>query len=111
LHQVVGRRKDGSFVRFPDLHDALTAGPCADTDEWRIHFHVPIFADAFDPLQSTQFNIRELLEIHRRAPITQHFEIETYTWDVLPANLKLGLTDSIIREYAWVRDCFSNGEL
>jgi sugar phosphate isomerase/epimerase len=111
LHQVVGRRKDGSLVRFPDLHDALTAGPCADTEEWRIHFHVPIFADAFDSLQSTQFNIRELLDIHRRSPITQHFEIETYTWDVLPANLKLGLTDSIIREYAWVRDCFSNAEL
>ena len=33
---------------------------------------------------------------------TTHLEIETYTWDVLPAGLKLDLGESIAREYDWV---------
>ena len=33
---------------------------------------------------------------------TTHFEIETYTWDVLPGALKLDLLESIAREYEWV---------
>ena len=102
LHQVVGRQHNGTFSRFPDLQEALAAGPGAQTAEWRIHFHVPIFADSFDNLTSTQFNIRETLALQQRSPMTRHFEIETYTWDVLPPSLKLDLTDSILREYQWV---------
>ena len=33
---------------------------------------------------------------------TRHLEIETYTWDVLPAALKIDVSDSITREYRWV---------
>ena len=35
---------------------------------------------------------------------TAHLEIETYTWDVLPADLKASSVDSIAREYEWVLD-------
>ena len=35
---------------------------------------------------------------------TAHLEIETYTWDVLPAGLKASSVDSIAREYEWVLD-------
>ncbi len=37
--------------------------------------------------------------------MTTHLEIETYTWDVLPAGLKMDLADSIAREYEWVLEC------
>jgi len=35
---------------------------------------------------------------------TAHLEIETYTWDVLPPDLKASSVDSIAREYEWVLD-------
>jgi hypothetical protein len=37
--------------------------------------------------------------------LSDHLEIETYTWDVLPASLKTGdITDYVTREIEWVRD-------
>ncbi len=111
LHQVVSRRNDASFARFPDLPQALAAAPDELCEEWRVHFHVPVFAETFDRLGSTQFNIREILDLHQRSPVSRHFEIETYTWDVLPPSLKLGLADSIIREYEWVLDHYADSDL
>ncbi len=34
-------------------------------------------------------------------PDVPHLEIETYTWDVLPAELKASAVESIAREYEW----------
>ena len=34
---------------------------------------------------------------------TNHLEIETYTWDVLPNQMQTDITNSIIREINWVR--------
>ncbi len=39
-----------------------------------------------------------------RHPFTRHLEIETYTWDVLPGDLKIDVVNSIAREYEWVLD-------
>ena len=101
LHQVVERRRDGSFRRYRDLPEALASAGDPDAREWRIHFHVPIFAAAFAGLGSTQDSIRQTLLAH---PPATHLEIETYTWSVLPEPLRLGMLDSIRREYAWVLD-------
>jgi hypothetical protein len=46
--------------------------------------------------------VRTVLGIASRTRFARHFEIETYTWDVLPAGLKADLLDSIGREYEWV---------
>ena len=46
-----------------------------------------------------------------RTRFTRHFEIETYTWDVLPAGLKIDLLDSIGREYEWVLTSGSGNRL
>ena len=43
--------------------------------------------------------LRSAARTHR---FTTHLEIETYTWDVLPAGLKIDLLRSIGREYEWV---------
>jgi sugar phosphate isomerase/epimerase len=101
LHQVVERRRDGSLRRYRDLPEALAHAADRDACEWRIHFHVPVFAEDFGGLRSTREAIRETL---RAKPATSHFEIETYTWSVLPAGLRVGLGESISREYAWVLD-------
>lgn len=103
LHQVVAKTTDGKLVRYPDLPDALKDNnhPFA---EWRAHFHVPVFAEKFGILFSTQDEITEVLTLQKMKPFTQHLEVETYTWEVLPPELKLPLQDSIIRELQWVKD-------
>jgi sugar phosphate isomerase/epimerase len=102
LHQVGERRDDGSLRRFPDLGDALATPHDPELREWRIHFHVPLFTPAYDSLGSTRDHISRLLRCSRQNPFTAHLEIETYTWDLLPAAMKLDLVDSIEREYRWV---------
>jgi hypothetical protein len=57
---------------------------------------------------STQQDIREVLNLQKEQSLTQHLEIETYTWEVLPDLLKLPLEDSIIRELQWVRSVLEN---
>lgn len=100
LHQVVAR-SDSTLRHFPDLDDALAcAGGCGD--EWRIHFHVPLFTRDYQGLESTQDYVASVIHAVRDGSVTRHLEIETYTWDVLPAALKLDLLDSIGREYDWV---------
>ncbi len=107
LHQVVQRNCDGTFRQYPDLPDALPDIHDPQATEWRIHFHVPIFVEKFDPLLSTQDDILRTFELLRERRFTGHLEIETYTWDVLPPALKRDLLDSITREYEWVLDVLS----
>ena len=53
-------------------------------------------------LGSSQDSVRSVIAEARRSGLTEHLEIETYTWSVLPEGLKLELVDSIAREYEWV---------
>lgn len=109
LHQVVERRPDG-LRHYLDLPDALER-PTEDVQgDWRIHFHVPLFAAAYERLGSTQHEVATALRHMLRTGATRHFEIETYTWDVLPAGLKLDLLESIVREYEWVLGIAASAE-
>jgi hypothetical protein len=96
LHQVIGDRE-----RFGDLPEGLAALSGAASKEWRIHYHVPLFLENYGLLSSTQAQVREALKV-LTPEVTRHLEIETYTWSVLPADLKSDITDSIEREYRWV---------
>ncbi len=104
LHQVVARKEDGHFVRYRDLPEALDDYPNPLVREWRAHFHVPVFVRDLGMLQSTQDDISEVLKIQKSRPFTDHMEVETYTWEVLPNELKLPIADSIVRELNWVRE-------
>jgi hypothetical protein len=96
-------RHGNALVRYVDLPAAL-ADP-TPADEWRIHFHVPIFREALGAFRSTQPFLAELLALHRRAEISPHLEVETYTWDVLPAEFRAEpIDDAIARELRWVME-------
>jgi sugar phosphate isomerase/epimerase len=104
LHQVVESGPKG-LRRFADLPEAFATlnGPDGDR-EWRVHFHVPIFLDELGAFSSTQPFIREVLALHAAKPLSQHLEVETYTWDVLPERLRTdAIEQAIARELCWVR--------
>ena len=103
LHQVVARKKDGSLQSYSDLPEALKILDNTDEEEWRIHFHVPVFLDNYGALASTQDQISIVLnEILKNPSLTNHLEVETYTWEVLPEDTRLSLGESISRELAWI---------
>lgn len=101
LHQAVLRRTTGELRKYKDLDEAL-AQPWPDQTEWRVHYHVPIFTERYGHLDSTRSFIDEILDIHTDSPLSNHLEIETYTWEVLPEDLQLPLEESIIREYQYI---------
>lgn len=105
-------RRGGELTRFLNLSDAIAswqANPGGQR-EWRTHFHVPVFLDEIGGFRTTRVNIEAALEMHARTPLSDHLEIETYTWDVLPDNLKTGDIDEYVsREIEWVRDTLTAG--
>ncbi len=101
LHQVIERRGT-TLSHFPDLDVALDHDQSPRGSEWRVHFHVPLFTSDYDGLASTQDYVRQVIGLACQTRFAKHFEIETYTWDVLPPGLKIDLLESIEREYRWV---------
>ena len=104
LHQVKALRKDGTYEEFKDLDEAFAAYKPTTYEEWRVHFHVPLFLETYGFLASTQQEIRETMEIQMKSPFTRHLEIETYTWGVLPSAYQLPMADSISREIKTITD-------
>lgn len=103
LHQVVARRPDGSLARHIDLPDAFASNR-GDAEQWRVHFHIPLDAEPEEPLRSTRQHASDTLAWCREHPgHCGHFEIETYTWGVLPPELQRPVEDQIAAEYRWVR--------
>lgn len=105
LHQVVELRRDGSLERYLDLDQAFAALDRAQGSEWRVHCHVPIFMDSLPELDTTQSFLRDVLALHYSSPLTTHLEIETYTFDVLPEELRaMDVATAISREIAWAKN-------
>ena len=108
LHQVVARKNDGILLHYPDMPDALADSDHQGVEEWRAHYHVPLFIENYDILQSTQADIKTVLDIHKANPFTTNLEVETYTWEVLPAAMRLPINQSICRELKWVNNLLNN---
>ncbi|MEM9079588.1 MAG: metabolite traffic protein EboE [Verrucomicrobiota bacterium] len=99
LHQVI-LEKGGELKRWRDVPDFLKSG---ESGRGRCHFHVPLYAEAAEPLGTTQEHVQEMLDYCMERPeFCGHFEIETYTWGVLPEGLQTDLTEMIVKEYEWV---------
>jgi hypothetical protein len=102
LHQVVTKDHEGTLAKYPDLPEALAEEKANKAEEWRIHFHVPLFIDSYGKLDSTQDEIIKTLDIQKQNSFTHHLEIETYTWGVLPEEIQKPIGQSIVRELQWV---------
>jgi hypothetical protein len=103
LHQVIAR-EGGRLTRYVDLPDAFAAFRSGKAQgEWRIHCHVPVFLADLGALGSTQDSLIATLRGLAAVPLSPHLEVETYTWDVLPEELKTGSkADDIARELSFV---------
>ncbi|OIJ97394.1 metabolite traffic protein EboE [Streptomyces colonosanans] len=97
-----------------DLGEALGADVLPDAAPWRAHFHVPLHAAPAAPLTSTLPVLKAALT--RLAggphPLTRHLEVETYTWQALPPELRprdrARLADGIAAELALARDLLTD---
>jgi hypothetical protein len=99
--------RDGKLTRRLNLSDAIDAWRTDPTGqrEWRTHFHLPIFLAELGGLATTRPGIEAGLAVHADTPLSDHLEVETYTWDVLPAHLKTGdITEYVSRELEWMRE-------
>ena len=107
FHQVVVKEgQDMPLRRFRDLPDALDFAakhPSERGDEWRVHFHVPIHAAPSGEFDTTQDHLLGAMDWLTANPTKcQHIEMETYTWEVLPEEMRSGdAVDQLVREYDW----------
>ncbi|MEN9676994.1 MAG: metabolite traffic protein EboE, partial [Verrucomicrobiota bacterium] len=71
--------------------------------EWRIHFHVPLHAPDTSLFGTTADHLRGTLDVLKQQPaLCHHLEMETYTWEVLPRELKQArVEDMLVSEYQW----------
>lgn len=106
LHQVVARSPDGTLTRHADLAPALALHnrlPPPPGEEWRVHFHVPLHAPPTAVFGTTADHLLGALDWLAAHPgACRHLEMETYTWEVLPPELKSrSVVDQLVREYEW----------
>ncbi len=110
LHQVGARDADGTLHIADDLCDVLDDPAWHARGPWRSHFHVPVFREELaGGLRTTQPELERALRVVAREGLTQHIEVETYTWDVLPeaeraAGSGFDLVDALEREMRWTLD-------
>jgi len=106
LHQTMIETTDGERVLIDDLPDALTRQPAG---RWRVHFHVPLFAEALGALGTTRDQAAEAITLLTQRGACRHFEVETYAWDVLPTEVNQAhavndVAEGIARELLWVKE-------
>jgi hypothetical protein len=105
LHQVIHRNVDGELTRYKDLDLALNSPLIEDaqTDEWRIHFHIPLHSPPTQILDNTASHLLGVLDILQSNPgLCSHLEMETYTWGVMPAELRSRtVVEQLAAEYDW----------
>lgn len=106
FHQVIARARDGSLTRYKDLDVALAtaaARPPHPEEQWRIHFHIPLHSPPTKLFGNTQDHLLGVLDFVQREPaMCSHFEMETYTWEVMPAELKnRSVVEQLVSEYEW----------
>ncbi|MFE7129805.1 metabolite traffic protein EboE [Streptomyces sp. NPDC057638] len=109
LHQTRTRTSAG-LRGTDDLDEALTGRVLPDGTPWRSHFHVPLHMPPQPPLTHTLPVLQEALAhlVGQSTPLTRHLEVETYTWQTLPAaqrpHSRAQLADGIAAELRLARD-------
>ncbi len=104
LHQVSVKTKD-EVSRYLDLDEALSAWNGDNAQIWRVHFHVPIFMTQMGVFSSTQDFLLDALGAIKAGDACMHFEVESYTWQVLPAQYRgEDVVHDIAREVLWAKE-------
>lgn len=105
LHQTKIRQPRGRIVALPDLApETLEAARRHVDGELRTHFHVPLFYAGDGVLGSTHGDLSPEFFGHA-ARHDYPLEIETYTFHVLPPELRTGdVVESLVRETVWAQD-------
>jgi sugar phosphate isomerase/epimerase len=97
-----------------DLGEAIEGDALPDGAPWRAHFHVPLHAAPSAPLTSTLPVLKTALTrlVGGPHPLTRHLEVETYTWQALPPELRphtrAQLADGIAAELTLARDLLTD---
>lgn len=117
FHQVIASYgMDEPLRRFKDLPDALhfaQTHPHGLGEEWRVHFHIPIHAQPGGGFDSTRDHLIGAMDWLAANPTKcQHIEMETYTWEVLPPEMRSGdVVDQLVKEYEWTLSEMGKREL
>ncbi len=94
LHQtriasVTGAGDEG-VKDFDDLPEALEKADAADWGRtWRTHYHLPLQAETLLDPAAVRTTRDDMVRAYRYAlakDLCRHFEVETYTWSVLPSS-------------------------
>jgi hypothetical protein len=103
LHQTRFRdATSGAIKSWPDLPAVFTETECP-SGEYRTHLHLPLYFSGDSVLSTTSDQLNAELFQSAIDVGCRHFEMETYTFNVLPPSLRrLSLTESIIKEYQWL---------
>ncbi|MEJ2069202.1 MAG: metabolite traffic protein EboE [Syntrophobacterales bacterium] len=101
LHQVIAQSDGGAHRHYRDLAATLPQFSTVTDRQWRIHFHMPLYVAGYEGLLTTQEETSEMLRVLKERNFCRHLELETYTWEVLPAALQMDILDSLEREYRW----------
>lgn len=106
LHQVVAQEGQLFALDLPAV-DAQKSH-WLNASEWRCHFHVPLHWPGSEMLETTASQWRSALNYALEQQLCHHYEIETYTWSVLPEHARgiLSITDGISAEFQVVRPFF-----
>ena len=74
-----------------------------------VHYHVPLHSPPGNRLNNTSDHVNETLDWLAENPqACKHLEMETYTWEVLPENLRsLDVVEQVTNEYHWTLDALS----
>ena len=105
LHQVLCLKPNGDVDRFTDIPEFFSYIETKENDylEARCHFHVPLYEQPTAPFSTTLKHAADSLSYLKKNPVyCTHFEIETYTWKILPESFQKPVEEMICAEYSWV---------
>lgn len=109
LHQTAAM-VNGRIHRWQDLNQAIS--DLSLMNNWhdaRVHYHVPLHWPGSGDVATTRNVMNTSFWLTVNGSGCEHLEIETYTFNILPAPLKQeSLVNSLVGEYRWVLESLSN---
>jgi sugar phosphate isomerase/epimerase len=107
LHQTRAKGEAG-VADYDDLPEALDRADWSRP--WRTHFHLPLQAETLlgDAVRTTREDMLRAYRFALAHDLCRHFEVETYTWSVMPEQERPSgpeaLAAAMAREIAFVVD-------